>query len=130
VASRLRLPIVAAPDLREVSCGALDGMPHDEVRERHPELWERNVDQRDEAFRWPGGESYREFRQRVRGVLDVIAARHAGRHGLVVTHAGVITQALGMLHGWSAARWDRARPAHAAIVEIAWQIPVRVRGAA
>jgi 2,3-bisphosphoglycerate-dependent phosphoglycerate mutase len=127
IAARLALPLVALADVREVHCGALDGVPFDVVRGRHPELWARNDAQHDDSFRWPGGESYTEFRGRVRRAVDRIAARHAPGDALVVTHTGVITQALGMLHGWGAARWDRGRPAHAAIVEVDWSVQLRVR---
>src|SRR5690606_749911 len=48
--------------LVEIDCGTLDGRRVEEVKREHPELWEANVRQRDEHFRWPGGESYREFR--------------------------------------------------------------------
>jgi broad specificity phosphatase PhoE len=130
IADGLGLPVVPLPAVREVHCGVLDGMPYDEVRARHPELWERNVAQRDETFRWPGGESYAEFRHRVRSAIDAIAERHAPGQALIVTHTGVITQTLGMLHGWCAARWDRGRPPHAALVEVRWALPVRARGAA
>jgi len=106
--------------LREINCGELDGLFLDDVRRRFPDLWRRNVEQTDEHFRWPGGESYAEFRDRVRTGLDTLAARHTGETVLVVTHTGVVTQVLGMVHGWSSARWDRDRPAFGGVTRVSW----------
>jgi alpha-ribazole phosphatase/probable phosphoglycerate mutase len=107
------------PALQEIDCGTLDGMPVDEVRRRFPELWARNLRQRDEDFRWPGGESYREFRERCLTILAELASRHSGRIA-VVTHAGVISQVLGAVAGLSPARWEPFRPGHTAITELEW----------
>jgi broad specificity phosphatase PhoE len=54
IAARLALPITALAGIREVHCGALDGLPYDTVRALYPEVWARNAAQRDESFRWPG----------------------------------------------------------------------------
>jgi broad specificity phosphatase PhoE len=51
--------------LREISCGDLEGLPVAEVKRRYPRLWQANLAQNDDAFCWPGGESYRLFRVRV-----------------------------------------------------------------
>lgn len=106
-------------DLQEIHCGSLDGMPLDEVQRRYPALWAANLSQTDEHFRWPGGESYREFRERCLAAVAGLAARHAGRVALV-THAGVISQILGALAGHSPARWEPFRPGHTGLTEIEW----------
>ena len=106
-------------DLQEIDCGTLDGMPLDDVRGRYPELWAANLRQADEQFRWPGGESYREFRERCLAIAAELAARHRGRIALV-THAGVVSQVIGALTGLSPARWEVFRPGHTALTEIEW----------
>lgn len=107
-------------ELREIHCGEVDGLPFEEVQERYPQLWAANLRQTDPDFRWPGGESYREFRERsLRGVRS-IAARHEGRRVAVVTHAGVISQIVGFLHGVNPAEWERFRPENASLTEIDW----------
>ena len=114
------LRAVASPDLREISCGRLDGLPLREVQRRHPDLWRRNVQQDDDQFRWPGGESRLEFRARVLRAAARIAASHRGERVLVVTHTGVVTQLVGAIEGMSAATWEAFRPAHAALTELLW----------
>ena len=106
--------------LREISCGRLDGLPLEEVQRRLPELWRRNLAQVDDDFRWPGGESYRAFRARVLRAVGRIAARHPGRRVVVVTHAGVISQVLGALHGIGPSRWTAFVAGNASITEVRW----------
>ncbi|HET7755446.1 MAG TPA: histidine phosphatase family protein [Anaeromyxobacteraceae bacterium] len=114
-------PAVACDrDLMEIGCGDVDGWDVERVRRVHPILWRRNELQDDEDFRWPGGESYREFRARCLGAVERIAAAHAGERVVVVTHAGVVSQVLGHLSGTSAARWDLFRPGNASITTLAW----------
>lgn len=116
--SRQRLRVL--PDLQEINCGAVDGLRVSVVRQQYPQFWDANLRQDDENFRWPGGESYREFRWRTIACLDAIAARHTGQCVLVVTHAGLIGQACGSLHGLSAARWESYRPENTSLTELEW----------
>jgi alpha-ribazole phosphatase/probable phosphoglycerate mutase len=113
---------VAEPvdELREIFCGAIDGRAVEEVQRAHPDLWARNLRQQDEGFRWPGGESYREFRARCAAAIAAIAARHLGGEAIVVTHAGVVSQVVGLLRGESAARWEPFRPGNGAITTLEW----------
>lgn len=113
-------PLHVCRDLREIHCGEVDGMPLQELAARHPGVWAANLRQDDDAFRWPDGESYREFRCRCLRAVRAIARRHRGERVALVTHAGVISQVLGALAGTSAARWSPCRPGNASISEIAW----------
>lgn len=121
IAGALQIAAEGVPDLREISCGVLDGMPIDDVRKRYADLWTRNLLQSDAHFRWPGGESYAEFRARVRACLEHLSLRHPGEAIVVVAHTGVVTQVLGMLYGWNPARWDRRRPDHTAVTVVDWE---------
>lgn len=107
-------------DLREIGCGEVDGWPLSQVRERYPDLWEANLRQDDPDFRWPGGESYRELRDRSLAALDRIAAAHPGERVAVVTHAGVLSQVIGWLHGTSPAEWAKFRPGNCSLTEVEW----------
>jgi broad specificity phosphatase PhoE len=107
-------------ELREIGCGEVDGWPVSLVGERYPDLWEANLRQEDPHFRWPGGESYQELRDRSLAALNRIAAAHPGERVAVVTHAGVICQAIGWLHGISPAEWSRFRPGNCSLTEIEW----------
>jgi probable phosphoglycerate mutase len=76
-----------APDLREISLGAWEGLSVDEVRERFPGSYEaRGLDL--QGFRPPGGESFSDLLRRVRPVFEKIAGRRNERVA-VVAHAGV-----------------------------------------
>lgn len=111
-------PVVPLRSLREICCGEVDGWLIADVARRLPELWRRNLAQDDADFCWPGGESYRKFRQRVLRALRGIAARHRGARVLVTTHAGVVAQVVGQVKGVSPARWERYRPANCSVTTI------------
>ncbi len=120
ICAALGLPLRIEPRLREIFCGAVDGRTIDEVRAGHPDAWARNLEERHEDFRWPEGESYREFRGRCLRALRALAARHRGQRVVLVTHAGFISQAFGWLEGLSCARWGAYRPANGSISRLRW----------
>ncbi|HUP47463.1 MAG TPA: phosphoglycerate mutase family protein [Thermoanaerobaculia bacterium] len=55
--------------------------------------------------------------------LRGIAMRHPGERVLAVTHAGVITQIIGHIHGESPARWEEWRPGNGSVTIIEWEEP-------
>lgn len=114
--------LAATPEssLREIHCGAMDGRRIIDIQKEHPEVWASNVAQEDDAFRWPGGESYAEFRGRILGALTRLAERHRGQTVAVVTHAGVVTQVIGSLRGRRAAQWEADRPEPLSVTELLW----------
>ena len=112
--------VIACAELEEIDCGELDGMLLEWVKGRHPGLWAANRRQTDDAFRWPGGESYREFRARCLRAVRRLARMHRGERIALVTHAGVISQILGYIHGFGPARWEPFRPGHTGFTEIQW----------
>ena len=73
----------AAPDprLREMSFGALEGVPYETLEPR----WQQAL-ARFEGFAPPGGETFDELRARVLSFVDALPP---GRH-LVFTHGGVV----------------------------------------
>lgn len=113
-------PLRLLPELREMYCGELDGFPAVEAQQRYPDIWETNRRQEDEDLRWPGGETYREFRQRCLTGLRRIVQTHPGERVVVVTHAGVISQILGAMHGLHSAQWASFRPGNASLTEVEW----------
>jgi broad specificity phosphatase PhoE len=114
-------PLRLLAALKEINCGDVDGLPVSEVQRRFPELWRENCDQQREDFRWPGGESYREFRHRCVAAVRSIAARHPSGRVAIITHAGVISQIIGYISGVSPARWGLFRPGNASLTELAWR---------
>jgi broad specificity phosphatase PhoE len=105
---------------REIDCGDLEGVPLREVQHRFPDLWARHEAQDEETFAWPGGESYAQFRARVLAGLAATAAAHPGARVAVVTHAGVISQVLGVIRGRPASAWSADRPDPLTATEVTW----------
>ncbi|HVL70009.1 MAG TPA: histidine phosphatase family protein [Vicinamibacterales bacterium] len=109
------------PAFQEIHCGAFEGMPIEEIKRLHAAVWARNTAQNDDAFRWPRGESYAQFRGRILGGLGRLALEHPGRTVAVVTHSGVIAQVLGTLRGRPAAVWELDRPDPLSATEVLWK---------
>jgi broad specificity phosphatase PhoE len=110
----------AADWAREIHCGDVEGMPLDELQRRFPDLWSRNEAQVEDTFAWPGGETYAQFRARVLAGLSGAAAAYPSGRVVVVTHAGVISQVLGVVKGRPACVWARDRPRPLTATEVAW----------
>lgn len=108
------------PDLREIHCGAFEGLGVAAVQREHAAVWARNAAENDDDFAWPGGESYRAFRERSFAALARIAARHPAERVAVVTHTGVITQVIGLLEGLAPACWSHNRVAPFSGTEVQW----------
>jgi broad specificity phosphatase PhoE len=112
--------VQARDDLREIHCGELEGLPVGQLQAAYPELWRANLSQAHDHFRWPGGESYAELRARASAALNAIVEQHDAARLVVVTHAGLIAQILGMLHGTPAAAWGKWRPQNASVTTLTW----------
>ena len=75
---------------REQHFGELEGMEVTWVKQARPEIWATWL-QQDGDYALPGGgESMRQFHQRVMGALDDLVQRFAGQTVAVVTHGGVL----------------------------------------
>jgi broad specificity phosphatase PhoE len=85
IASALDLPIEIEHELHERDMGGLVGKPYDAIVDdpaydpKRPWEWKP-----------PGGETLEEVRARTAPVLDRLAAQHAGREIVVVSHGGVM----------------------------------------
>jgi broad specificity phosphatase PhoE len=106
---------------REIDCGDVEGMPLEHLQQHFPDLWTRNEAQLDDAFAWPGGETYAHFRARVMRGLDFAAARHPTGRVVVVTHAGAVSQVLGVIKGRGACVWQPDRPRPLTATEVLWE---------
>ena len=105
---------------REIHCGDVEGTPLQQLQRDVPEYWIRNEAQADETFAWPGGESYTEFRIRILDGLQATAAAHGGQRVAIVTHAGVISQVLGVIRNRAASQWSADRPDPLTATEFIW----------
>jgi broad specificity phosphatase PhoE len=72
------IPIRRDARLRECDYGELTGMPSERLREEVPQRVE---------IPYPGGESYRDVVERVRGFLGDLLPEHEGERVLLVSHA-------------------------------------------
>ncbi len=75
--------------LREQSFGVVDGLRVDDIKADHADAWAQWL-RFEPDYAMPGGESTRQFHARVLAAVRRIAAQHAGRKVLVVTHGGVL----------------------------------------
>jgi alpha-ribazole phosphatase len=79
---------VKMPELRELNCGAWQGLSLAEVQESRPEEWAARLADL-VSFRAPGGESVGDMAGRVLPAIRQIVERHRGEEVLVVAHGGV-----------------------------------------
>ena len=89
LAKRHDLPLHFDPRLMEVGFGAWEGHTADELRQADPEQLTRFYHD-PVRHRPPGAEPLADFVARVGQAFADVLATHAGRHVLVVCHAGVI----------------------------------------
>ena len=78
--------------LAEMSFGECAGLTLDEVRARHPGLFDARARDR-WRHRWPGGESYEEVCARVRAWLDLAGPLASAKPAIVVAHQ-IVNRAL------------------------------------
>jgi probable phosphoglycerate mutase len=88
-ARQLELDIVTSAAWREQNFGIVEGLRADEIRSRHPQVWEGWLQFR-EDYAIPEGESTRQFHARLMDALGHITAAHAGQRVLIVTHGGAL----------------------------------------
>ena len=87
--ARLGLALQTDAGLREQFFGEAEGLTAAELRETMPASWLRWLDFRADRS-LPGGESTRQFHTRSIAALRGVAAAHAGKTVLVVSHGGVL----------------------------------------
>lgn len=85
VAAARSLPVQAMPELREISFGAWEGLTHQEIEERYPDLMQVWASTPSRCC-IPGGESFAQVRERAYGAVLKLVARHDNESILVVSH--------------------------------------------
>ena len=98
VADKLHLPIVPMPEFREVNNGDLAGIKNELANKMYPGLYWNTLDWEQ---RYPGGESPREFYERISTAWDTFQkmALNRNENVLLVTHGGVINVILSIVNG-------------------------------
>ena len=79
---------IKVPELRELNCGAWQGLSLSEIQQSRPDEWAARLDDL-VSFRAPGGESVGDLSARVLPAIYQIVERHRGEEVLVVAHGGV-----------------------------------------
>ncbi|MDO8420408.1 MAG: histidine phosphatase family protein [Rubrivivax sp.] len=98
LAAAWRLAPVALAGFREQNFGVLEGLDVPTIKARHPVLWLRWLEHRAD-FALPGGESLRQFHDRVMAAVRDLAAVQTGTRLAVVTHGGVLDMLWRSAHG-------------------------------
>jgi len=89
IAARHGLSVTAIPELREVRFGEWEGLTYEGINKRWPEEFVQLFHRTDEV-RIPGGETFREVKERAAAALARIVARHPDQTIAVVSHGGTI----------------------------------------
>ncbi len=87
-ADACRLPVILDSRLREQHLGMFQGLLKSDIREKFPA--EYRCFKADADYIVPGGESARQFSDRVIACLEEIVSRHTGQEIVVVTHGGPV----------------------------------------
>jgi 2,3-bisphosphoglycerate-dependent phosphoglycerate mutase len=90
-------PVVPDARIRERNYGECQGLTYGELDHQYPDLFS-SVREVDPDFPVPGGETRREFHDRVKAAFDALAREHAGRRVVVVSHGGVLAMLYRAIH--------------------------------
>jgi probable phosphoglycerate mutase len=91
------LPVALDSRLRERDFGEGEGLTYDEIDRRWPEVFSRTRETDPDAV-IRGGETRRQFHERVHHAFEALVRQHEGRRVAVVTHGGVLAALYRMVH--------------------------------
>jgi broad specificity phosphatase PhoE len=87
IAERLAIVPIVEPGLREVDVGDWTGLSREQVRDRHPDGFERWLSG---ESGWRGGETYQEMHARAVATVSRLVRLHPAGTIAAITHGGVI----------------------------------------
>ena len=118
IANSLGRPYVIEPALQEISFGLYDGMPWDKVPRQDLDLWAQDV----EGYHFPGGESYKDLRERVRTFLSLLGEKSLkkGESILLLTHAGVMRALMELIEDKGILETLKIPLAYGSCLELNW----------
>ncbi len=105
-------------DLAEFYFGEFEGYTLSGIQTSHPEIYRRMFDFADLDFRFPNGESRREFHARVFHAVNDIVAAHTGERFAIVAHEGVIVSAVMQMTGGDPSDWTKFRLGNCSITRL------------
>jgi broad specificity phosphatase PhoE len=116
IAAATGLEVQVHDGLREYAIGEWEGLPFQELHERHRFV---EIATRDHDFAPPGGETLREVAARIVPAVQEINARHGDHERiLVVGHGAALAVALGSLLEQDPARWTNYHFANCSLTEL------------
>jgi alpha-ribazole phosphatase len=120
IAARVGLAPVHLADLSEFDFGDFEGLTLETIQQQYPEIFLRIGDLDDDDFRFPRGESRREFHARILRTTKEMFERHRDERLIVVAHGGVIGSAVAQLTGRSRNDWSLLMVHNASITHVEW----------
>jgi probable phosphoglycerate mutase len=120
IAARCALEVHPDARLRERSFGQGEGLPYAEIDRRWPDVFSRTGDRTDPDIVVPGGESRRQFHERVHRAFLELAREHAGRRVVVVAHGGVLAALYRIVHDIPVAHAHRVAISNASYNAVAF----------
>ncbi|HUQ27109.1 MAG TPA: histidine phosphatase family protein [Usitatibacter sp.] len=120
IAAHCALPVTADARLRERSFGVGEGMGYAEIDRAYPEVFSRERETTNPDLVMPGGESRRQFHERIRVAFEGLAREHDGRRVAVVTHGGVLAALYRIVHGIPVAHAHRVAISNASYNAVAF----------
>jgi len=113
-------PVRPDPRLRELDFGEWEGLAHDEIKTRYPEVY-RIYREDPASFRAPGGESFQDLERRFRSFAEELDFRE-DKTAIAVTHSGTIRVALLALTGRPLSElWSLAAVAETSVSVLRWE---------
>lgn len=128
ITSGRSLNTIRCAELNEVNFGRMEGLTLEEIGRKYPELYKPWVNW-DSDFEFPGGESIRDFHERVSRFADRLEAHDAQETVLVVAHAGSLRMLICYLLDLPLPHWRQIRLdlASLSIIEVLSQGAVLTR---
>lgn len=99
IGARLGVPPILTPALREIHCGAWEGLSGEEIEAAYPgqlAAWNATVDR----FTLPGGESVPVVQRRVSAFYREVLVAHAGETVVLVSHGVALSALQAAIFGW------------------------------
>jgi alpha-ribazole phosphatase len=117
LANRAGIPLEIDPRLKEIGFGSWQGKTHEEITQYDPGVLQRFY--RDPMNNRPDdAEGLAEFRNRIVAALNDVLDHHAGKHLLIVCHAGTIRMVISHILEIPLAHLFRIKVASAGITRI------------
>jgi broad specificity phosphatase PhoE len=128
ISDELGIGVEFMEDLTEFHFGDFEGYTLTRIQESHPEIFLQVLDTSDFDFRFPNGESRREFHTRIQTALQSVIDAHAGKRIVVVAHGGVIASIVTQFTGGNPNDWANFLVHNCSItrLEIDGQPPARL----